>query len=330
MKKLLIIGGLGFIGYHIAKRFLKEKYFVVCVDALKNYININYKTWNYYINIRQSDLKSHGAVIYVRDINKQPIDDIILQHQIQYIINTASMPVALLCELSADVAKNDIFDSNFNILETLKKFSTSISKYIYISSSMVYGNFKKDEKGNIIPPTEDFDCNPIDLYGALKLSTEILIKQYSYKYNINYVIIRPTSVYGFTDCNLRVIELFVTKALKKQPIELDNEGKHQLDFTYVDDLVEGIFLATENDRVVNQIFNISYGEGRTIEELSLLLKQYFPDLVIIKNTKSPTRALRGALNIEKAKKILNYNPHYNLEKGLSLYINMLKQHADVL
>ncbi|NSW45416.1 MAG: NAD-dependent epimerase/dehydratase family protein [Bacteroidales bacterium] len=323
--KALVMGGLGFMGYHLAKKLKNQGHDVVVVDAMINYLPNNFDTWNFYIQYRKNELEKMSVSFIIEDIHTANLKQIIHQTNPEWIINLASMPIALLADLNPQHAKKDIFDSNFNLLEVLKSFNKNILRYVYISSSMVYGNFERDEKGDIIPATENQACKPIDTYGAFKAANELLIQQYAYRYQIPFTIIRPSAVYGPTDANLRVTEIFIKKAIKGESLTLDNGGQHQLDFTYIDDLIEGIWLALISAKANNEIFNITYGEGRKIADLAHIVKQYFPNITIQNNECKPYRPNRGALNIHKARTLLGYSPQYSLEKGIAKYIDFIKQ-----
>jgi len=327
--KALVMGGLGFIGYHLAKKLKKQGHEVVVIDAMINYLPNNFDTWNFYIQFRKNELEKMGVAVIIEDIHNANLKQIIHQATPEWIINLASMPIALLADLNPQHAKKNIFDSNFNLLEVLKSFNKNILRYVYISSSMVYGNFKRNENGDIIPANENQVCKPIDTYGAFKAANELLIQQYSYRYQIPFTIIRPSAVYGPTDANLRVTEIFIKKAIKGESLTLDNGGQHQLDFTYIDDLIEGIWLSLISEKANNEIFNITYGEGRKIADLANILKQYFPKINIQNNECKPYRPNRGALNINKARTLLGYSPQYSLEKGIAKYIDFIKKVENV-
>ncbi|MCX7862510.1 MAG: NAD(P)-dependent oxidoreductase [Bacteroidales bacterium] len=325
MKKILIVGGLGFIGYHLSRK-LCSQFEIYVVDALINYIPNNYKAWNYYTMLRQQELNNLGIPCFINNVNDLSFKQLVVNIKPDIIVNAASMPVALLADINPSQAKQDIFDSQFQLLETIRTSPINLSQYIYISSSMVYGNFLRDDAGKIIPASEEQACHPIDGYGAFKLANEIIIQQYHKKYNLPFTIIRPSAVYGPTDCNLRVTEIFLRKGFEHGTIELDNGGLHELDFTYIEDLCQGISLAINNPKSIHQIFNISYGQGRKIAELAQIVKQMFPDVKIISNECKPFRPNRGAMNITKAKEMLNYRPQVDLEQGMMFYRDFLKHH----
>lgn len=326
----MVIGGLGFIGYHIALKLKSEGHDVTVVDAVINYLPTNFNAWNYYIQYRRNELEKAGVYIMVEDIKNSQLNKTIHTINPDWIINLASMPVALLADLNPINAKNDIFDSNFQLLEVLKSILSSLKRYVYFSSSMVYGNFLRDANGQIIPANEEQKCLPIDTYGAFKAANELLIQQYGYRYGLPYTIIRPSAVYGPTDCNLRVTELFLKKAFKGETIELDNGGQHELDFTYIDDLTQGVYLALTNKKAKNEVFNITYGKGNKICDLAEIVKKHFPDVNIRNNECKPYRPNRGALNISKAKQMLGYSPQYNLDQGIEQYISFMKKHINAM
>ena len=157
----------------------------------------------------------------------------------------------------------------------------------------------------------------------MKLGCEYLIKAYSKQYGINYTIVRPSAVYGPTDCNGRVVELFVTNALQGKPIVLENAGLHKLDFTFVEDIARGFSLSTKK-MASNKTFNITYGEGRSIGDLARVIGDYIPSTKTIIKKVDTYRPNRGTLDISLARKYLGYNPHFSLEKGIRCYIDFIQ------
>jgi UDP-glucose 4-epimerase len=194
----------------------------------------------------------------------------------------------------------------------------SIKRFIYASSSFVYGNFNYD------PADENHPTMPIDLYGGTKLSGEILTKIYGKKLGREYVIIRPSAVYGPTDCNRRVSQIFIECALNKKPLILENGGEGKVDFTYVEDTAHGFVLACFSPKAKNETFNITRGEGRSIKEYAQILKKMVPGLKTQSTKSKVVRPNRGALDISKAKKLIGYQPKYPLEKGLKKYFEFVK------
>lgn len=331
MKNILITGGLGFVGSHLAINIAQNpNYSVSIVDANKYFFKKGLYNHNYYNNLKIQLLKNNNINIYNVDLsNVTQLTKLITKIKPDIIIHLASISVAGIADFYPNEAKENIFDITFNLLQIIVK-KCPIEKLIYISSSMVYGHFSKDKNRNIIPPNEETPCNPIDIYGSFKLCCENLIKTYHFKENISYTIIRPTAIYGQFDCNFRVTELFVTNALLNRPILLDNGGLHLLDFTFVEDVVNGIASTIENPNAINQTFNLSFGKGHTIKELAELIKINIPSTEIKISNCKPFRPNRGALDISKAKHLLQYSPQFSLEKGIKIYIKQVKEHISNL
>jgi len=331
MKNILITGGLGFLGSHLANNIAQNpNYSVSIIDADKYSFEKGKYNFNYYKNLRIKLLSKSNINIYKVDLlNINNTTKTIKKIKPDIIIHLASISVAGIADFYPTQAKENIFDSTFNLLQIIvNKFS--VERFIYISSSMVYGHFLKDVNGKIIPPNEEAPCNPIDIYGSFKLCCENLIKTFHYSKNISYTIIRPTAIYGQFDCNFRVTELFVTNALLNRPILLDNGGLHLLDFTYVNDVVKGIVATIENPKAINQTFNLSFGKGRTIKELAEIIKKIIPSTEIKISNCKPFRPNRGALDISKAKHLLQYSPQFPLEKGIKTYLEHVKEHISNL
>ena len=240
------------------------------------------------------------------------------------IIHLAALPIANVSDKYPEEAKRNILEGTIILLDVLREVSFDFDRVIYTSSSMVYGDFLRDENGEIIPAKEDQICNPIDLYGAMKLSGEYITRAYARRFGFPYTIIRPSAVYGPTDCNRRVTEIFLMNALKGEGLRLDNGGLHQLDFTYVKDLAKGFVLAANSDQAVNQTFNMTRGEGRKIRELAEIIADLIPGTEMYIEEVDVYRPNRGALDITKARKLLGYNPEYSLEEGMKEYLEFVK------
>ena len=153
------------------------------------------------------------------------------------------------------------FDDNLITLKNslICSVKNSVEHFIFLSSSMIYGNFKK---GFV---NENFKCNPIGIYGNLKLSAEYLIKSFNQVFKLNYTIIRPSALYGDRCISRRVGQVFIENALTGKPLKISGSLKEKLDFTHIDDLINGIKLSIKNKKSRNQTFNITYGKAKTLE-----------------------------------------------------------------
>lgn len=326
MKTYFITGGEGFIGYHVCKELLKDSNVrIVLYDALKHYISLSQSNWTYWQAYRLKTLNSARIIRLRGDTNDRGLlKESLETHKPQIIVHLASLPIAYISNKYPEEAKINILDGTLTLLDVLREVNFRFERLIYTSSSMVYGDFKRDKQGNIIAAKEDQECNPLCLYGSMKLSGEYLTKAYAHRFKFAYSIVRPSAVYGPTDCNQRVTEIYVNNALQGKKLELDKGGRHQLDFTYVADLARGFALIANSDKAVGQTFNITRGEGRMILELAEVVARLVPGTKTSAIEREVYRPNRGALDISKARQLLGYKPECSLEQGMKEYVEFVK------
>jgi nucleoside-diphosphate-sugar epimerase len=321
--KILLTGGLGFIGFHTAK-LLEEttKHHLLIVDAYREYIKHDV-IFNPYI--RRGAMLQKSKIIQGDCSNYAFVKQIIQDYQPEIIIHFASLPIVWKAENWPELAHQDIEESFKSVLSGCEETSQVPKKIIYISSSMVYGHFMRDQFLNLIPAIENQAITPIDVYGRCKMTCENLLIDFAKKTISNYIIIRPSAVYGPEDYNKRVVEVFLKNAIQNKEIIISGNGELTLDFTYVEDLVKSIVQCVEKD-ITNETFNITFGHGYTINELAHIVKQLVPSANIKHGLLAPNRPNRTYLNIEKAKSLLGINPQTSLEQGVEKYYKYLIDH----
>jgi len=329
MKTYFITGGDGFIGFFTCLEILKDKNNrVIIYDAHKHYIPLEKSDWFKYQTYRIKILSKYGdRVIRIRgDTTDRGLLKISLkEHNPDVIIHLAALPIANVSNTYPEEARVNILEGTITLMDVIRELNLKIDRVVYTSSSMVYGDFLRDENKRIIHAKENQMCDPLGIYGAMKLAGEYIVKVYSKRFDIPYVIIRPSAVYGPTDCNRRVVEIFITNSLKGKELMLDNGGLHQLDFSYVEDVAKGFVLAANSDKALYETFNITRGEGRSIKELAEVISRLVPNVKIIEKKADVYRPNRGSLNISKARKLLGYNPEYSLEEGMKKYLEFIKK-----
>jgi nucleoside-diphosphate-sugar epimerase len=326
MSKYFLTGGEGFIGFHLTKRLLDEGDRVITFDAQKHYIPFSESRWPFYQQYRVGSLNSEHLVRLRGDCTDRGLlKEALEEHQPDIIIHLAALPIAGISNKYPTEAKVNILDSITTLLDVLRGVSFDFQRLVYASSSMVYGDFERDEQGSIIPASETQQCNPVGIYGAMKLSGEYMVKVYHRRFGIPFTIIRPSAVYGPTDCNRRVTEVFLSRALRGEKLQLDNGGEHQLDFTYVADIVDGFIRAAESENALGEIFNITRGEGRRIRDLATVITDLIPGTESTIEQVDVFRPNRGALSIEKACQLLDFNPKHSLEAGMEKYHNFVRE-----
>lgn len=319
MSKILIPGGAGFIGSHLAKRLSDDGYEVFVLDSFSQYIQppIN-PIYVYNVNYRFRYFLNNTEVIRGNISNKDDLRRRILDIRPEYIIHFAALPLANMAIQYSEEAFATIMGGTVNLLEVLRDVDF-ISRFVYVSSSMVYGDFKK------VPIPEDSKKEPKEIYGGMKLAGEYMVKVYSQRYDMTYSIVRPSAVYGPTDNNRRVVSLFLKNAIMGEKIRAKNAESTHLDFSYVEDVAQGIKLATFSERAKNDTFNITRGRSRTLKELVRIIRRLYPDIEVEYVKGDSFRPQRGTLDISKAKKLLGYSPKYDLEEGIKKYAEYLEE-----
>ncbi len=214
-----------------------------------------------------------------------------------------------------------------NNLVTLKNVLAYIkvnqAHLIYFSSSMVYGHF------NELEVKETHDLSPLGVYGALKLAAEKLIISYGQVFDFPWTIIRPSALYGPRCVSCRVVQNFIESALRGDVITISGDGKEKIDFTYINDLLMGIELVVESNNSINQIFNMTYGQAHSINNLKDLVLNYFPQARVMYKSRNNLVPIRGTLSIDKAKKLLNFEPKFNLAMGVDAYMSWYKNESNL-
>lgn len=321
---ILLTGGEGFIGHHLSKLLLEQNYKVVTYDIQSHTIPISKSKWPQYIEYRTKTLQDQNLIRVRGDAcDRGRLKDVIEEYKPTKIVHLAALPIANVSNDYPEEAHRHTLNTTITLLDVIRETKLPLERLLYISSSMVYGNFLRNRKGEILAAKEDQVCNPIGIYGAMKLSSELLVKAYNYRFGIPYTIVRPSAVYGPTDANRRVTEIFLTNAIEGKPLKLDNGGLHQLDFTFVEDLVQGISLALDKEEALSQTFNITRGQGRTIKDLAEVIKKLIPSTQIEYQEADVYRPNRGTLSITKARKLLGYKPKYSIEKGFKAYYKFI-------
>ena len=323
-KKIVLIGGAGFIGHHLALAMKKVGVDVYIIDSLQvnNLLSLtkgkvaNRKLyWNM--------LNQRIELLYEAEINLN-VDDARNYNVLAKLIALIQpdVIVQLAAVAHANVANKDphsTFDHSLRTLENALDVARDLNaRFIYLSSSMVYGHFN----GRAV--TEETECRPLGIYGSLKYAGELIVKAYNQVFDLPYTIIRPSALYGERCISRRVGQIFIENALQDLDINIQGDGSDALDFTYIDDLTAGIIQIIESDRSINETFNLTFGEARTIRELSEIVRDQFPNIKINYLPKDKFTPDRGTLNVDKAKKLVGYTPRYPIELGFSKYIGWYK------
>jgi len=326
-RRIALIGGAGFIGHNLALSLAEKGAHVEIVDSLQvnNLLTFasaskdlhNRELYLQIINQRLSLLREADVPLHIQDARDYDgISQILKKIQPDVIVQLAAVSHAG----RSNKDPYSTFDHSLRTLENALDFARGkVEQFIYFSSSMVYGTFLNDEV------EEDHPLNPIGIYGALKVAGEKMVIAYQQVFDLPYTIIRPSALYGPRCVSRRVGQIFIESAMSSGALRVDGDGKERLDFTFIGDLVSGVELAITCPGARNQIFNLTYGQSRTVNELEELVRDYFPEVSVDYVERDKLMPFRGTLSIKKAKTLLGYEPQYPIEKGFTNYIHWYKK-----
>jgi len=312
--RFLVTGGLGLIGHNVVERLQKRGEEVVIVDNRTTYGIIPQAELDYLMAERWK--KIDPTDVYYTDIAEgDKIDQIIANHKPEVIIHMASFPRQKVVNANPASGARVMIEGLMNICESAKKHG--VERVVYISSSMVYGDFKDQVE-------EEAECNPIGQYGIMKLTGEDIVKDYHRRGAFDYVIVRPSAVYGPLDVEDRVVAKFMLQAMRGHVLRV-NGASETLDFTYVDDAADGIVAAATRIMAANRTYNVTRSHSVSLLEAAQLALKIAGGGNLIVNDRDTDFPTRGALNIDRAKTILGFDPKVDVEQGFKNYYKWLSE-----
>jgi nucleoside-diphosphate-sugar epimerase len=311
-RTILVTGGLGLIGHNVVARLEELGHTVIITDIQTNYGIVPQEEIDYLIAERRKKI-STDKIFRVDIADQSGIDWLVSKHQPDTIIHMASFPRQKVVNANPQVGSRAMSEGLLNLLEASKKHN--VCKFLYISSSMVYGDFTDDV-------TEDAECRPQGQYGIMKLAGEWLVRDYTRSTGIAHTIIRPSAVYGPLDVEDRVIAKFMLTAMRGGTLKVNGAGE-TLDFTYVDDVANGIVAATLSENTNNKTYNITKSHSRSLLDAAQLAVKIVGKGTIEVRDKDADFPSRGALNIDAARRDFNYNPKVDVEEGFQKYYEWL-------
>ena len=311
---VILTGAAGFIGSHLAKRLLETGAEVVGLDNINDYYDVNLK---YH---RLSELEKYESFTFIRcDIsNKDEVNRIFEEHRADVAVNLAAQAGVRYSIENPQVYIDSNVIGFFNILEACRNYP--VKHLVYASSSSVYGNSDK------IPfSVDDRVDNPISLYAATKKSNELMAYTYSHLFGIPATGLRFFTVYGPAGRPDMAYFSFTKKILAGEPIKLFNYGELERDFTYIDDIVEGIMniipsVPEEKNGARAKVYNIGNNKPVALKEFVAALEDALGVKAKIEYLPmQPGDVYRTYADISELEKDFGFKPQTDIRTGLKKF-----------
>lgn len=314
-KTILVTGSAGFIGFHTAKKLLENGHIVIGADNFNDYYDPSLK------EARNAILEAfEGYKLYRGDLSdKSFVEQIFTENKIDKICHLAAQAGVRYSLENPQVYIKSNINAFLNILEAARNYK--IKDLVYASSSSVYGNNQK------VPfSVSDSVDNPISLYAATKKADELMAHTYSHLFGINTTGLRFFTVIGPYGRPDMAPILFASAISKGEEIKVFNFGKMKRDFTYIDDIVDGILLALENTNGY-QIFNLGNNKPVELEYFISCIEKELGKTADKKYMElQPGDVLETFADIEHTKEILGWEPKINTEEAIKCFAEWYKEY----
>lgn len=316
-KNILITGGAGFIGSTLADKLIKEGNKIFVIDNFNDYYDVNLKENNVKVNENNDNYKLYRGDICDRELVKQIFEN----DNIDVVVHIAARAgVRPSLEDPLEYVRSNI-DGTINILENMRK--NGCKKIVFASSSSIYGNCKADKFSEDLKVTE-----PISPYAATKSACEQFLYTYSKLYGFDVVCLRFFTVYGPKQRPDLAIRKFIELIEQDKPIPVYGDGTTMRDYTYIDDIIQGVCAAIEYDKTPYEIINIGGGSPVTLTEMIETIEKVLGKKAQIDRLPMQLGDVdKTVSDITKARKLLNYNPTTSFEDGIRKFVEWRKNNA---
>ena len=309
-KTILVTGGAGFIGSNLCEALLEKGNKVVCLD--------NFATGKRE-NITEF-LEDPNFILIEGDIRK--LEDCLKACQgVDYVLHQAALG-SVPRSIKDPITSNDVNVSGFlNMLVAAR--DNGVKRFVFAASSSTYGDSES------MPKVEDIIGKPLSPYAITKYVNELYADIFSKTYGLETIGLRYFNVFGRKqDPNgayAAVIPKFVNQLMKGESPVINGDGNYSRDFTYIDNVIQAnlLSLVTKNEKAINTVYNVAYGDRNTLNDLMGYLKEYLSEfdskILNVDVIYGPNRAgdiPHSHASIDKAKENLNYNPQFSLQQGL--------------
>ena len=314
-RNILITGGAGFIGSHLVERLLGENLWrVSVVDDFNDFYSPQVKRANVSAFLKNPNFSLHEINI----CDASALQSVFRENNFDAIVHLAARAGVRPSLLEPKLYTNTNVGGTLNLLEAAREFG--VKQFVFGSSSSVYGVNCK------IPFSEDDKISrPISPYAATKAAGELLCHTYAHLYDIRAVCLRFFTVYGARQRPDLAVHKFSRLISENRPIEMFGDGGSERDYTYVDDVIEGVRAAIDYDRNDYEIFNLGESETVKLRDLIKLLEENLGRRALIEQRPmQPGDVPRTFADIRKARELLGYNPRTKIEAGIKKFVEWFK------
>ncbi len=318
--RILVTGGAGFIGGHLAEQFVRDGHDVVALDTLEPFYDVGIKEKN--INIAsEAATNGDGEYEFVEGSVTDPELVRQLVGDINYIYHQAAQAGVRASVENPEKTTRINIDGTFTLLEAAR--ANDVKRFVNASSSSVYG------KPEYLPYNEEHPTNPVSPYGASKLSAEHYVRVYNEVYDLPTVSLRYFTVYGPRMRPNMAFTNFVSRCLHGESPVIFGDGTQTRDFTYVDDIVAANRRLLETDRADGQVLNIGSTGRITITELAKVIRDEIePSLELVYNDPREGDAEHTHADVSKAADLLDYEPSVSIENGAKKFVEWYRQNQE--
>lgn len=315
MKNLLITGGAGFIGSHLVDRLLAtDVEHITVIDDFNDFYDPSIKRANITEHLKDSRYQLNEV-----DIRDQPsLEQVFKNNNFDCVVHLAARAGVRPSLTEPQLYTETNINGTLNLLELARQ--NNIKQFVFGSSSSVYGINAK------VPFSEDDPIRqPISPYAATKGAGELLCHTYSHLYGLRCVCLRFFTVYGPRQRPDLAIHKFAKLITQGKPIPVFGDGTTRRDYTYVDDIIDGVMAAIAYDKRDYEVLNL--GESRTVELrelIQLLEKELDTHATIDRQPPQPGDVPQTFADISKARALLGYNPRTQIEEGLRRFVEWFR------
>lgn len=316
METVLVTGAAGFIGSNLTRELLAEGYRVVGIDNFDDTYDPAIKEENV-----APFLSNDRFVLERVDIrDAEAMLDIFKREKPTYVVHLAAKADTRRAVNDPRLYVSVNIDGTLNLLEAAREVG-GVKKFVLASSSSVYGNDPD------VPWSEDARADrPLSPYGATKRATEHLAHTYHHNFGMPIVCLRYFNVYGENNRPGMVPYLWAEKLLRGEEIEISGDGSRGRDYTYVGDTVRGTILAMKSD-IDFDVINLGNNKPLTLNELREAFERVLGIKAQVRSRPShPSSVEQTYANIEKAKRLLGWEPHMPVDEGLSRFVAWFRAH----